>query len=236
MYMPVTYTSPNAAVWGRYRGMGDAESTVKQAGGLATPVLTGALAAHAAATAAATGSAATILGMSPALAIPVIGAAMVGVTIAVIGLMRLAQGCGQTCVVTSQWANQAEDLLKQNLAAYMALPTPRPKSAQNTGISNFNVVMAQLAQLCGQPGTADAGRRCISDRQRGACVWHDAAGQCWNWYVGYLDPIANDPNVAPDSVSSQVSGVFNQVASAASSPTGALLLLAGAGLLLWGLS
>lgn len=32
----------------------------------------------------------------------------------------------------SEWANRAEELLKKNLAAYMALPAPRPKSAGNT--------------------------------------------------------------------------------------------------------
>lgn len=210
------------------RGLGTPEQAVQQAAGLATPILTGALAANAAATAAATGSAATILGMAPALAVPVIGAAMVGVTIAVIGLMQLAKGCGQTCIVTSEWANQAEELLKKNLAAYMALPTPRPISARNTAMSNFNVIWARLGQMCGDPATGDAGRRCISDRQQGACKWRDASGQCWNWFTGYYDPIANDMNVVDDSIAARASGAFANIASG-----GDLLPLAlGAGLIL----
>ncbi len=162
----------------------------------ATPILTGALASSAASTAAATGLPAAILGMSPALAVPVIGAAMVGVTIAVVALLRASRGCGETCVQTSQWANEAEQILKENLATYLALPAPRSVSARNTAASNFNVVWARLSELCGNPQLGDAGRRCIADRQRGACKWRDSAGECFNWFTGYLDPIQNDTNVA----------------------------------------
>lgn len=208
-------------------GMGiTAEQGVSTAASIGTPLLTGALAANAASTALATGTAATILGLSPALAIPIIGAAMVGVTIAVIGLIKLSKGCGQTCIVTSQWANQAEDLLKQNLAAYLALPVPRPRSAQNTALSNYNVVVARLTQMCSDPATGPAGQRCISDRAAGACVWRDASGACWNWDSGYRVPIASDPNVADDSIAAKASGVFSSIGSGESMP-----LLLGAGLI-----
>lgn len=193
-------------------GLGDAAATVQTVSAIGTPILTGALASSAAATAAATGVPAVILGMAPALAVPVIGAAIVGVTIAIVVLLRAAQGCGQTCIVTSQWANEAEDLLKKNLAGYLALPTPRPRSAQNTALSNFNVVWARLQQMCGEPATGDAGRRCIADRQQGACKWQDSSGQCWNWFAGYHDPIASDLNVADDSVAAQVSGAWRSAA------------------------
>ncbi len=238
MYLPVANTPPGAVAWGGWspRGMGDAAQTVGTVSSLGTPILTGALAASAASTAAATGAPAVILGMAPSLAIPVIGAALVGVTIAAVYLIRNS-GCGQTCIVTSQWANEAEKLLKQNLEAYMALPTPRPRSAWNTAQSTFHVIWARLEQMCGDPSTGDAGKRCISDRQRGSCKWRDSSGQCFNWFVGYLDPIANDPNVAPDSVASSASDAVNSVVAAAqASPSTALLLLAGAGLLIWGLS
>lgn len=208
------------------RGMAGAEQAVQQGAALGTPILTGALASSAASSLAAGTGTGLILGMSPALAVPVIGAAMVGITIAVIGLMRLSKGCGQTCIVTSDWANQAEDLLKRNLAAYRA--SNHSKSAQNTAISNFNVIWARLEQMCSDPATGDAGRRCIQDRQQGACKWRDASGQCWNWFTGYLDPIANDPNVVDDSISAQASGVLANLASG-----GDLLPLAiGAGLIL----
>lgn len=210
------------------QGMGaTAEQTVGTISGLGTPILTGALAASAASSAA-TGAAGAglILGMSPALAIPIIGAAMVGVTIAVIGLIKLSKGCGQTCIATSQWANQAEDLLKQNLAAYLALPVPRPRSAQNTAISNYNVVVARLTQMCSDPATGAAGQRCISDRAAGACVWRDASGACWNWVTGYLDPIASDPNVVDDSIAGQAGTAWSSAVQGGSLP-----LLLGAGLI-----
>lgn len=237
--MPVANTPPGAVTWGGFypkRGLGDADAIIKQSGQLATPI----------AQAVAAPSVAGILGVSTSVAVPIIGAAIVGITIGVIELIKLAKGCGQTCIQTSQWANQAEELLKQNIAAYFALPAPRPMSARNAAINNFNVVWAQLQQLCGQPGTQAAGQRCISDRQQGACVWKQTVdsvllkypgepqpGECWNWFSGYLDPIANDPNVAPDSLASEASDALQQVGSLGQSPIGALLLVAGVGLLLW---
>lgn len=246
MYMSVANTPPTAVTWGGWypRGMGDAAQGIQQLSGAASPAIA----------AAAAPSVAGILGVGTAVAVPLIGAAIVGITIGVIELLKLAKGCGQSCIMTSQWANQAEELLKQNIAAYFALPVPRPISARNAAINNFNVIWAQLEQLCGQPGTQAAGQRCISDRQRGACVWKQRAdspllkypgepqpGDCWNWFSGYLDPIANDPNVAPDSIvsnalSSASDAVGSVVSAASSSPLGALALLAGAGILLWSLT
>lgn len=227
-------------------GLGDAAQVVGTTSTLGTPVLTGVLAAHAASTAAATGSAATILGMSPALAVPIIGAAIVGVTLGIIAILR--SGCGQTCVITSQWANQAEPLLAQNLQEYFALPVPRTRQQQQMALNNFEVVWAKLQELCGQPGTGDAGVRCITDRQAGSCKWKQTSdssllqypgepqpGQCWNWFSGYRDPIANDPNVVDDAVGSTVSSVVGglpavTVAGVNLTP---ILLLALAGGLVW---
>lgn len=175
------------------RGWGDAQADAKgvQIGSsVATPVITGILASHAAATAAATGASASILGMAPALAVPIIGAALLGATILVTVLIKNS-GCGQTCVVTSQWANQAADALQKNLDAYMALPSPRTTAQQGVALANFDAIWEALKQQCGQPGTGDAGKRCISDRERGACHYKNN-GECWNWFVGYRDPIAND--------------------------------------------
>ncbi len=203
------------------------EQIVAQGGSIATPIITGALASSAASAAAAGAGSGLILGMAPALAVPVIGAAIVGVTAAIMGAIYLSRGCGQTCIATSEWANQAEELLKQNLAAYMS--SNRSKSAQNTALSNFNVIWARLQQMCGDPATGAAGQRCISDRQAGACKWRDAGGQCWNWFTGYHDPIANDPNVVDDSITAQASNFFSSLGEPGSN---ALPLLLGAGLIL----
>lgn len=247
---PRNLPRPGARFAGR-PGLGDAAQIVGATSSIGTPVLTGALAAHAASTAAATGSAATILGMSPALAVPIIGAAIVGITMGIIALLR--SGCGQTCIITSQWANQAEPLLAQNIQAYFSLPAPRTRQQQQMALNNFEVVWAKLQELCGQPGTGDAGVRCITDRQAGACKWKQTSdspllqypgepqpGQCWNWFSGYRDPIANDPVVddaqaALSSVGSTVSSVVNSLPAVTVGGMNLtpILLLALAGGVVW---
>jgi hypothetical protein len=148
------------------------------------------------------------------LAVPLIGAAIAGVTIAIEAILN--SGCGQTCIETSQWANAAEQQLQANIAAYFALPTPRSETNQAAALANFDSIWAGLEARCGAAGTGTAGQKCISDRQAGACTWKQtadkvpswgtpAAGECWNWFSGYRDPIANDPNVAPDSLAASAS-------------------------------
>ena len=152
--------------------------------------------------------------------VPIIGAALVGVTLLAAWLIKNS-GCGQTCVVTSQWANKAEDMLKQNIAAYFALPAPRPRSAQTVALANFDAVWETLKEQCGQSQMGDAGKRCISDRQAGACQWKQTTdspllaypgepqpGSCWNWFSGYRDPIANDPNVTDSTAAGSTTGTF----------------------------
>lgn len=157
----------------------------------------------------------SVLGLGGAAlsaAIPIVGAAIAGVTMAVQYLVANS-GCGQTCIETSGWANQAEPQLQKNLAAYLSLPVPRPKSAQVLALANFDTIWARLQELCGQPGTGDAGVRCISDRQAGACKWRDAQGVCFNWFSGYRDPIANDSGVYDDSISAIASNAVSSVGS-----------------------
>jgi hypothetical protein len=142
----------------------------------------------------------------------------------------LAKGCGDTCIVASNYANEAEEALKQNLNAYLSLPTPRPRSAQVVALANFKTVWEALQRACSTPALKDAGQRCITDRQAGACVWRDSSGQCWNWDSGYRAPIANDPNVASDEISGgSVSSFFSSLGEPGSN---ALPLLLGAGLIL----
>lgn len=231
-----------------YRGFGDGATAIKatQIGGsLAAPVITGAAAASASASLAAGGTG-LILGMAPALAVPVIGAAIVGVTILVTALIKNS-GCGQTCIETSQWANQAAALLDQNIATYFALPAPRSESQRNAALANFDAIWARLVEMCSDASTGNAGKRCISDRQAGACVWKQTAdavppwgtprvGECWNWHNGYRDPIANDADVVPDS-SLLSTGAADLVASAGSALSaggwGGIALLALVGLGVW---
>jgi hypothetical protein len=192
------------------------------------------------------GSAATVpIAGAVGVAVPIVGAAIAGVTLAITALIQNS-GCGVTCVEASQWANQAEPLLNQNITAYFSQPAPRSQSSQAAALANFDAVWAKLQQLCGQPGTGNAGVRCISDRQSGACTWKQSStssllafpgepqpGACWNWFSGYRDPIANDPDVVSDAqaASSSATSALSTIAPSLSSiPTWAWLAAAALGI------
>lgn len=176
-----------------------------------------------------------LLGFSGAAAlsvgIPVVGAAIAGISIAIEAILN--SGCGQTCIVTSQWANQAEGYLKQNIDEYFKIPTPRPQSVQQIAMANFKAIWNTLVQQCSQPGLSTAGKDCIADRQDGACKWkatapeypgQPATGACWNWWNGYYYPIANDPNVAASGpLQSATTGMLS-----GSSDSGTFLLIGAA--------
>jgi hypothetical protein len=223
-------TFPNS-----YAGLGDQQTA--QLG-----VQVGAAAASAGA------SAALAAGLISASAVPVIGAAVAAVALAVTLLVKNS-GCGQTCIETSQWANQAEKALQQNLAAYFALPVPRAQSNQTLALQTFDQIWGALTgpNNCGNPAVGNAGVRCISDRQAGACTYKSdgvsriagapavPAGQCWNWFNGYRDPSANDPNVVPDSTLQALTtdtGLPSLLQSAGISSSYAVPILIGGGLLL----
>lgn len=195
---------------------------VGEVGAIASPVATTAIAGSLATPAAAAGGTATILGLSATVAVPIIGAALAGLTFAVTKLIANS-GCGPTCIKSSDYANQAGDLMAKNLNAYLALPAPRSQTAQRVALANFDQLWSQLVNLCTndpQLAGTTAGRNCIADRQQGACKWKASAGgwtrdasgswsykpwgaagsgsDCWNWFIGMRDPIQNDPAVAPD--------------------------------------
>lgn len=157
-----------------------------------------------------------------------------GAAAEVMGAIGIGKGCGQTCIAATDFANQAENILRQNLNTYMA-QSPRYQSAQTAALNIFDQVWAALisVQACGNPALGDAGKRCISDRQRGSCKYRGADGQCWNWFVGYRDPIANDSSVIPDPVSASILGstASSALTSAGIDPT-MLLIVGGVGLAL----
>lgn len=170
------------------------------------------------------GASALAAGLIPANLIPFVGPAIAGVTLLAAYLIKNS-GCGQTCIQTSQWANQAADALQQNLDAYMAIPIPRHPANQQVALQNFDAIWAQLKKMCGDPQWGDAGKRCIADREQGACKWKNGS-ECWNWFVGYRDPIANDPNVG-----SAADGVLDSVFGGGGGGSNLLPLLAIGGLL-----
>jgi hypothetical protein len=153
---------------------------------------------------------ATAIAAGASLTIPIIGAALGAVMLGIQAILN--SGCGQTCIETSDWANQAEALLKQNISEYFSIPAPRPQSAQTAAVQNGNAIINYLTQQCSNSQLGTAGQNCIADRQAGACKWRQTEdspllaypgepqpGQCWNWVNGYIDPIAHDPNVVPDA-------------------------------------
>ena len=72
-----------------------------------------------------------------------------------------------------------------------------------------------------------AGVACIADRQQGACHYQ-VNGQCWNWFTGYHDPIANDPQVTLNTASgvlpASITSVLHSGIDPVLLPGGALLL------------
>jgi hypothetical protein len=186
--------------------------------------------------------------------------AAVAAAVSQIGILlaNVFSGCGQTCTQASDLANQAEPLLQQNLASYLAEPV-HYASLQAAYLNNFTLTWNALVAACGNPALQSAGQNCISDRQEGACHYQTSPGgwqqqngtwvyvnpgaqgsgsTCWNWFVGYHDPIANDPTVVPDPAGALPSNLLSSIGI---SPTATLFglpvvdvaLAAGALLLLW---
>lgn len=160
-----------------------------------------------------------------------IGLAVAGVTTALTLLMGRKRPARK--VATTNIVNEVEPLLKQNLQGY--LNGPRTVSSQRQALENFDAAWQWLVQNCRTPEMGEPGKWCVEDRQEGACKWRDASGQCWNWFVGYRDPIANDtPNPDPGMVAETdpVTGETRyrpdpQAQAAAGGPNAAPLLIAG---------
>ena len=154
--------------------------------------------------------------------------ALGGLIVEFLGQMGVGSGCGQKCVLSTQYANQAEALLGKNIAAYFAISPPRPKSAQLAALSNFDLIWADLVRQCGNAALGDAGKKCISDRQAGSCAYHQpassvppwgtpAAGECWNWWSGYRDPISQDAAYDDSTVAGAVQSAGSTVATVGAS-------------------
>ena len=167
-----------------------------------------------------------------------------------LGAMGVGSGCGSTCVLSTQYANQAEALLQQNIAAYFAIASPRPLSAQTAALANFTTIWNDFVTQCHNPALGSQGQTAISERQAGSCAWKQpassvppwgvpAAGACWNWWSGYHDPISSDQTY-DDSASSAVSNAAAAVSSAVSGGSslsglsvGTLAALAAAAVVIW---
>jgi hypothetical protein len=150
-----------------------------------------------------------------------IGLAITGAITLGVALYNVFKGCGETCTEATSYVQQIGPILTQNLANYLAAPI-HTASLQAAALNNFDTAMNALLAACGQAALGQAGQHCVEAFEQGACVYktspggwqQDAQGNwsyqypgangsgqtCWNFYVGFRDPIANDPTVVPDSV------------------------------------
>ena len=196
-------------------------------------------------------SIASILVATGAIAGPigaVIGAVAAGIAIVISQLFKP----NLQKIQASNDANQIEQILQQNLANWLSVPTnQRYASVQAAALQVFDAGWLQY-QNAVQPDLAKAPNS-ISDRQEGSCAYHtaqqagwtgdtyvsnepnQASGSCWNWFIGYRDPIANDPNVQPDPVAGAASSVTNAISSVTGISSDSIYLLLGAGVLAFAL-
>ncbi len=132
-----------------------------------------------------------------AWAIPVVGAALAGVMIAITVILN-RKGPKQK-VITTQIVDELEQQLDANLQAYLA--SPRERAHQTVALANFDAAWAWLnsQEACGAPELGEPGRRCLADRKR--------SGR-WPWEVYYRDPIANDPMGTEASAGETISNWF----------------------------
>lgn len=114
-----------------------------------------------------------------AAAVPVVGAVVAGVTIA-LALIFARKGPRQK-VATTQIVDAVEPKLAENRDGY--LNGPRTRSSQAQAIQNFLAGWEYVRQQCGAPEMGEPGRRCIVERDRRGV---------WDWWALYHDPIARD--------------------------------------------
>ena len=158
----------------------------------------------------------------PLQAIPLWGQ-IAGAALAITAVVaQFFKGCGSTCILTSNEVNQVEPMLVTNLQQYLALPFS--PAIQAEALNNFNQLWQGVLNYCQNSSMGSAGKACISDRQQGSCAYKTSPGgwqqsgsgwsyvypgkngsgtACWNWFVGYHDPIANDPRVAQVAATAQ---------------------------------
>jgi hypothetical protein len=125
--------------------------------------------------------------------IPVVGP-FIADAAAIAQSFGIGKGCGPTCTSSTQVVNQAEPIMKQNLAAAQAQAQANggwlTPDEMASAVNNFNAIWAQVVKGCGQippPG----GTQCISDRQPGGK---------YDWTSYYLQPIQAIPvNAAPSA-------------------------------------
>jgi hypothetical protein len=114
-----------------------------------------------------------------------------------------------TKIAATQIVDQIEaQVLKPVLQQWMSAP-PEQKTAQAqaAALSMVDQALAGVRQGCSNPALGEAGQRCISERlvKGGTAPWCPTSTGC-DWITLYRDPIANDPQVSADPLSSLFGG------------------------------
>lgn len=223
-YVDVTVPYYGYSETGTYSGFQDAvsgaSSTIASGVAAGAPLDVTLVNAGGAATTAVVGASASAA--TAAIAIPVIGAAVAGITF---WLMRNRINNIRKEKAT-EVVNTAENKMKENLEAYMS--GPRTVSSQRQALANFDALWDFIVRGCAAVG-GDPGRRCIEERQRGGSAPWCPTGTGCDYFTLYRDPIANDSPVK-DSLSIGIDMETGQVVSLTSMPSLIVLALAGAGI------
>jgi len=177
----------------------------------------------------------------------VVGAAIAPFLFAAAGLVgpiaAMFKGCGTTCTQASQIADKAEVALNSVKNKYLSLPV-HYATAQRAALVAFDAIMADMYKACSNPALREAGQKCISERliRGGSAPWCPAGTGC-DWLTAIRDPIANDPDVAPDPPRDRASTDSTMESFAGSNGAGGLMqstvggfpipLLLGGGLLVY---
>lgn len=147
-----------------------------------------------------TGTAATIAGSNAAaiagtvgVAVPVVGAAIAGIAIAVTAWLN-RMGPKQKRW-TSQIADEATAQLQQVKSIYFS--TPYSPANQAAALGAVDQLLRAIQDGCGQTQMGEPGRRCISERlvRGGSAPWCPTGTGC-DYFTVYRDPIANDARAA----------------------------------------
>ncbi len=135
-----------------------------------------------------------------AWAVPVVGAAVAGVAVA-LGLIFGRKGPKQK-QEASRIADEAEQQLRANLEGYLS--GPRTPESQAAALANFDYAWSELVQMWQQLG--EPGQRAIRERGRdGRPAWGA------NWFEGYRDPIANDTPITQPGAGEALNQLSNAV-------------------------
>ncbi len=173
-------------------GLGDTTSTIvntgiQTGGAVVTGLAEGAFTA--------VGSGATAFGMTAAVAVPVIGAAIAGISLVVGMWLNKIKLHNMQKTAATKIVDEAAPLLQQNVDAYLSDST-HTIAEKEQALWNANSILDQVWQACSNSQLADAGKRCIAERNR------NAGGDVrWDWYSYYVDPISNSQTLSQsDSV------------------------------------